>query len=150
MTVRENVAKLIKDLVLPELQGLRGEVRQVAMRLDAVEKRLEDFNDRFQSIDQHLVDQSRRIDEQGGRIDALRTELTARIDEQGRRIDELRVELSARVDQQTARIDQLNLRVDQISTQLGDLKIEVGLLRQEQAVVNDLVRRVGQLEARAA
>jgi chromosome segregation ATPase len=136
MTVRENVAKLLKDLVLPEIQALRGQVGRIEIRLDAVEKRLDDFAGRFQAIDQHLVDQSRRIDE-------LRTELAARI-------DGVREELTTRIDQQTARIDQLNLRVDHLSVQVGNLAQEVGALRQDREVVGDLVRRVGQLEAKVA
>jgi predicted nucleic acid-binding Zn-ribbon protein len=118
MSVTEAVIEAIKDLVLPELNALKGAVSIIAVRIEVIEKRLDDFNGRFQAIDNHLLDQSRRVDELrselsvriddvrndlGARIDALRGEMTARIDQQTARIDELRGELTARIDQQTAR-----------------------------------------------
>ncbi len=136
MPVRDNLTKVLKDLILPELQGLRAEVSKVVMRLDVVETRLADFSARFQAIDQHLVDQSRRIDES-------RIEMMARI-------DEIRVELSGRIDQQTARIDQQTARIDQLMAQQGTLLHEVAALRQDREVLGDLLRRVGRLEEHAA
>ena len=82
MPVRDNLTKVLKDLILPELQGIRAEVSKLGSRIDVVENRLADFSARFQAIDQHLVDQSRRIDE-------LRTEVMTRIDQQNLRIDQL-------------------------------------------------------------
>ena len=136
MPVRDNFTNVLKDLILPELQGIRGEVSKLGSRLDVVENRLTDFAARFQAIDQHLVDQSRRIDE-------LRTEVMARIDQLSTRMDDLRAELSGRIDQQ-------NLRIDQLMAQQATILHEVAALRQDREVVGDLIRRVSRLEEHAA
>jgi len=125
MPVRDNLTKVLKDLILPELQGIRGEVSKLGSRLDVVENRLADFSARFQAIDQHLVDQSRRI-------------------------DELRTEVMTRIDQLSTRIDQQNLRIDQLMAQQATILHEVAALRQDREVVGDLVRRVSRLEEHAA
>ena len=125
MPVRDNLTKVLKDLILPELHGIRGEVSKLGTRLDVVETRLADFSARFQAIDQHLVDQSRRI-------------------------DELRTEVMTRIDQLSTRIDQQNLRIDQLMAQQATILHEVAALRQDREVVGDLVRRVSRLEAHAA
>ena len=132
MPVRDNLTKVLKDLILPELQGIRGEVSKLGSRLDVVENRLADFSARFQAIDQHLVDQSRRIDE-------LRTEVMTRIAQQ-----------TAHIDQLSTRIDQQNLRIDQLMAQQATILHEVAALRQDREVVGDLVRRVSRLEEHAA
>jgi hypothetical protein len=49
--VRENIAKVLKDLILPELHTLRSEVSKLGTRLDAVDNRLADFSGRFHAID---------------------------------------------------------------------------------------------------
>jgi len=125
MPVRDNLTRVLKDLILPELQGIRGEVSKLDRRLDVVENRLADFSARFQAIDQHVVDQSRRI-------------------------DELRTEVMTRIDQLSTRIDQQNLRIDQLMAQQATILHEVAALRQDREVVGDLVRRVSRLEEHAA
>jgi uncharacterized protein (DUF3084 family) len=131
MAVRENVTKVLKDLILPEFRVLRSEIGKLGTRLDAVENRLADFSERFQAIDarfqsmetrflaidQHLVDQSRRIDE-------LRAELTVRLDHQ-------------------------NARIDQVIAQVAAVGQEVVALRHDREVVGDILRRVSRLEAAA-
>ena len=125
MPVRDNLTKVLKDLILPELQGIRGEVLKLGARLDGVENRLADFSARFQAIDQHLVDQSCRI-------------------------DELRTEVMARIDQLSSRIDHQSIRIDQLMAQQATILHEVATLRQDREVVGDLVRRVSRLEEHAA
>lgn len=136
MGMRETLTEVLKDLVLPELDTLKGEVGKLGVRLDAVEKRLEDFNSRFQGVDQHLIDQSRRIDETNQRIDAMKTDLTARI-------DKVNADLTARIDQQTVRIDGL-------TTQVATLAQEVAALRRDGAVMADILRRLARLEDKVA
>ena len=143
MPVRDNLTKVLKDLILPELQGIRGEVSKLGTRLDVVETRLADFSARFQAIDQHLVDQSRRIDESRTEVTARIDQQTARIDQLSTRMDDLRAELSGRIDQQ-------NVRIDQLMAQQATILHEVAALRQDREVVGDLVRRVSRLEAHAA
>jgi hypothetical protein len=109
MSMKDAIVEAIKDLVLPELGAIKGAVSLVAVRIEVVEKRLDDSNNsRFQAIDNHLLDQSRRI-------------------------DGLRAELSARIDQQTARIDALTERVgtlaEEVSTQRRDSNVLADILR---------------------
>ena len=154
MAVKDTLIEVLKDLVLPELETLKGAVGQLQVRLTTVEQRLDDFRSRFQAIDQHLLDQSRRIDdiraELTTRIDTLRAELTARM-------DETRADLTARIDQQTARIDQQAARFDQqaarldgLTTQVAALAQEVQKLRQDGAVMADVLRRLAVLEGKVA
>jgi chromosome segregation ATPase len=163
MGMKETIIEALKDLVLPELDEIKGEVKRNGVRLDAVERRLDDFASRFQGIDQHLLDQSRRIDATNQRIDQLRadlttridtinTELTARIDkvntELADRIDRVNMELTARIDQQAVRIDRLNTdlvaqiekvdtnltaRIDQQATRIDGLTGQVSALAQQMA-----------------
>ncbi|PIP40161.1 hypothetical protein CO110_00875 [Candidatus Desantisbacteria bacterium CG_4_9_14_3_um_filter_40_11] len=58
----EKTKKIIQDIVLPELEVIKGENRDIKTILELTNKRLDDINS-------HLVDQSRRIDETNKRID---------------------------------------------------------------------------------
>jgi methyl-accepting chemotaxis protein len=125
MAVKDTLIEVLKDLVLPELETLKGAVGQLQVRLTTVEQRLDDFRSRFQAIDQHLLDQSRRI-------------------------DEIRAELTARIDQQTARIDQQAARIDALTAQVAAVAQEVQKLRQDGAVMADVLRRLAVLESKVA
>gem|GEM_PF-6113369 len=79
----------IKDFLIPELEGIRHEIRNRNVPIDSIKKRLD-------SIDAYLIEQSRRtdytnkrIDDTNTKIDHMRDELTKRIDDSNRRIDEL-------------------------------------------------------------
>src|SRR5207244_11817873 len=80
MGMKETLIEVLKDLVLPELDALKGQVGKLEVRLTAVEQRLEDFSSRLQGIDLHLVDQSSSIEETNRRIDQLNTELHGHLD----------------------------------------------------------------------
>ena len=136
MGMRETLIEILKDLVLPELDALKGQVGKLEVRLAAVEQRLEDFGSRFQGVDQHLVDQSRRIDETNQRLDKLNADLTARI-------DKVNADLTARHDQQTMRIDGLTIQVAALAQGLGEL-------RRDREVIGDILRRLAQLETKVA
>jgi chaperonin cofactor prefoldin len=151
MGMKETIVEALKDLVLPELDELKGELKRQGVRLEAVERRLDDFAGRFQGIDQHLIDQSRRIDE-------LRTELTTRIDkvhtELIARTDNLHADLVARTDKVdadlTARIDQQSIRIDSLTTQMAALAQELAGLRRDQQVQGDILQRLRRLEDKVA
>jgi septal ring factor EnvC (AmiA/AmiB activator) len=74
MEIKEAISSVLKDLIVPELDQIRAENREIRTLLSMTNKRLDDVN-------LHLADQSRRID-------ALREELSHRIDETNKRIDE--------------------------------------------------------------
>jgi chromosome segregation ATPase len=147
MGMKETIVEALKDLVLPALDELKGELKRQGVRLDAVERRLDDFGSRFQGIDQHLLDQSRRIDETNQRMDQLRAELTARI-------DKVHTELIVRTDKVnadlTARIDQQALRIDGLTAQIAALAQELAGLRRDQEVQADILQRLRRLEDKAA
>lgn len=100
MEILEAVRSMIKELVVPELDMIKDESRDIKSRLDLTNKRLDDIN-------LHLADQSRRID-------AVREELGKRIDATNDRIDAAREELGKRIDTTNTRIDGTNKRMDQL------------------------------------
>jgi len=126
---KETVVTAIKDFILPEL-------KEMGIRLDAVEKRLSDING-------HLVDQSRRIDETNKRVD----ETNKRIDNLGAKltdkIDEVRTEL-------TGRIDTTNNRIDQLTFQVGKIAQEMERIKREESVTSDILTRLRTLEQKTA
>ncbi|MBU1487870.1 hypothetical protein KKH56_07485 [bacterium] len=64
MDIGEKVRKVIQELVLPELEIIKAENKEIKNILGFTNKRLDDINI-------HLIDQSRRIDETNKRIDKL-------------------------------------------------------------------------------
>ncbi|MFH0995371.1 MAG: hypothetical protein V1844_07750 [Pseudomonadota bacterium] len=95
MDVIEGVRAAIKEMMLPELDHIREENKEIKATLVMINKRLDDVN-------LHLADQSRRIDavreELGRRIDAVREELGARIDATNNRIDSVSEKFDIRMD----------------------------------------------------
>ena len=96
MEIVEKIKKIIQELILPELEIIKGENAEIKTILQFTNKRIDDINT-------HLIDQSRRIDETNKRID----ETNKRIDETNKRIDDLRVELRDEIAKNNMRIDRL-------------------------------------------
>lgn len=97
----------IKDFLIPELESIRQE--QSAIR------------DRLNTIDLHLVDQSRRIDVLSQRIDETNKridEANKRIDETNKRIDKVHDDLLARIDETNKRLDETNMQIDKVRSDL--------------------------------
>jgi hypothetical protein len=132
MEIAEIIRNALKDLIVPELDRIREESREVKALLTLTNKRLDDVN-------LHLADQSRRID-------AVREELSQRIDETNNRIDAVREELSQRIDQTNNRLDENNKRMDRL--------YEVIVRREEHVTVVERVtvleREVNELKRRLA
>jgi len=126
MDIVENIKKTIADLILPELEIIKGENREIKVTLELTNKRLDDTNKRIDDINTHLVEQSRRIDETNKRID----ETNKRIDETNKRIDELRVELRDEIAKNNIRIDETNMRIDETNKRIDRL-YEVIVRREE-------------------
>ena len=126
---KETVVTAIKDFILPEL-------KEMGIRLDAVEKRLSDING-------HLVDQSQRIEETNKRIDGT-----------NKRIDNLRAELTDKIDEVrtelTGRIDTTNNRIDQLTFQGGKIAQEMERIKREESVTSDILTRLRTLEQKTA
>jgi uncharacterized coiled-coil protein SlyX len=93
MEIKEAVGAVLKELIVPELDTIKGENKEIKAILTLTNKRLDDINI-------HLADQSRRID-------ALREELTQRVDETNKKMEVVRVELTQRIDETNKRLDRL-------------------------------------------
>ena len=128
MDIKEAVGSVLKELIVPELNKIKEENREIKTTLVLTNKRLDDIN-------LHLADQSRRID-------SVREELSERIDETNKRIDET-----------NNRIDETNNRIDSVRDNLGgkidetnkriDRLYEVIVRRDEHSKLD---RRVAKLE----
>ena len=110
MDAKEAMLSAMKEWMLPELNSIREDYKNIKTTLDLTNKRLDDIN-------AHLVDQGRRIDE-------TRAELSSRIDETraelSSRIDETRAELKAEIQKNTERIDETNKRIDDTNKRIDD------------------------------
>ena len=120
MNIKEAVISALKELIIPELNSIREENREIKAILTLTNKRLDDHN-------AHLTDLSRRIDETNKRIDGLKVELkeeisknTSRIDEINKRIDRLyevivkkeeHIDLVVRVTKLEEKLKEIEVRV---------------------------------------
>ena len=138
MEIGESIKKVIQELILPELNIIKGEYKEIKLLLGAVNTRLDDmniqFNKRLDDMNIHIVDQSRRIDETNKRIDVVRKELTERIDvvreKLTERIDEVREELSQKIYETNERIDGLRDEIGETNNRINRL-YEVIVRREE-------------------
>ncbi|MBW2167558.1 MAG: hypothetical protein JRG74_16200 [Deltaproteobacteria bacterium] len=132
MDIKEAVGSVLKELIVPELNKIKDESKEVKTTLVLTNKRLDDIN-------LHLADQSRRID-------SVREELSERIDETNKRIDSVREELSERIDETNKRIDSvredLGGKIDETNKRIDRL-YEVIVRRDEHSMLD---RRVAKLE----
>lgn len=136
MEITETIRNALKDLIVPELDRIKEESREIKTILSLTNKRLDDVN-------VHLADQSRRID-------ALREELSQRIDQTNQRIDAVRADLTQRNDAVRADIAQ---RSDENGKRMDRL-YEVIVRREEHVMVVERVaaleREVNELKRRLA
>ncbi|EFI32819.1 putative coiled-coil protein [Desulfonatronospira thiodismutans ASO3-1] len=168
MDAKEAMLSAMKEWMLPELNSIREDYKNIKTTLDITNKRLDDMI-------AHLVDQGRRIDETraelSSRIDETRAELKAeiqknteridetnkridetnkRIDDTNNRIDDTRAELKAEIQKNTERIDYTNARIDNLAREVAEARGDLNKALSDKVVVQDLVERVGRLETRAA
>ena len=111
--VVEKAKKIIQDIVLPELEVIKGENRDIKTILELTNKRLDD-------ITAHLVDQSRRIDE-------MNRSLIARIDETNKRIDETnnRINRLYEVIVRREEHDKLEIKIVKIEQDIVEIKEKI-------------------------
>jgi len=118
MDIIEGVRVAMKEMMLPELDRIREDNKEIKATLFMINKRLDDVN-------LHLADQSRRID-------AAREEMSGRIDLLSVRIDSLHENLGGRIDSMAQKFD---TRMDRL--------YEVIVRRDEHALAE---RRIATLE----
>ena len=136
MEIMEGIRTALKELIVPELDKIKEENREIRAILEVTNKRLDDVNT-------HLADQSRRIDsvreELGQRIGSVREELSGDIKGTNDRIDSLRERLSGDIKGTNDRIDRLYeviVRRDehqQVVLRLMDLEREVREIKRQLA-----------------
>jgi chromosome segregation ATPase len=107
MEIMEGIRAALKELILPELDRIREENREIRAILEVTNKRLDDVNT-------HLADQSRRID-------SLREELSNDIKGTNNRIDRLYEVIVRREEHQQVamRLTDLEKEVREIKRQLA-------------------------------
>ena len=103
MDIKKAVGSVLKELIVPELNKIKDENKEIKTTLVLTNKRLDDIN-------LHLADQSRRID-------SVREELGGKIDETNKRIDRL-YEVIVRRDEHSS----LDQRVVKLEFALNNLK----------------------------
>lgn len=143
MDMKEAVVATFREYLLPELESLKSGQTRITSDIAAVNKRLDDVN-------QHLSDQSRRIDavreELNGNINAVREELNGNI-------NAVREELNHRMDETNKRMDETNKRIDETNKRLDRL-YEVIVRRDEHAAIvikiNELDHEVREIKQRLA
>ena len=102
--IKNIVKSAIKEMILPEFDALKAEVRGNHDALVITNKRLDDMNAR-------MVEMSRRIDKLNEKIDKVNSDLNSKI-------DKINSDLVARIDKVNsdlvARIDDINRRIDSL------------------------------------
>ena len=139
MDIKKAVGSVLKELIVPELNKIKDENKEIKTILVLTNKRLDDINlhlaDQSRRIDSVREELSKRIDETNNRIDSVKDELTKRIDETNNRIDSVRDDLGGKIDETNKRIDRLyevivkrdehsslDRRVVKLEFELNDLK----------------------------
>ena len=106
MDIGETIRKAIQDFILPELEAIRAENKEIKTTLEITNKMLDDINI-------HLADQSRRIDnlraELTQRIDNIHRDMIKRIDETNNRINRLYEVIVRREEQEKLEIRVMRL-----------------------------------------
>ncbi len=104
MDTKEIIAKVLQELILPELAVIKHDNAEIKAVLNVTNKRLDDFNN-------HLIEQSRRIDDTNKRIDDLSTKFDSKLDDLSTKFDSKLDNLSTKFD---SKLDDLNNRMNQL------------------------------------
>ena len=95
MDTKEIISKLLQELILPELAVIKHDNAEIKAVLNVTNKRLDDFNN-------HLIEQSRRIDDTNKRIDDLNAKFESKL-------DDLNAKFESKLDDLNDRMNQLYL-----------------------------------------
>ncbi len=127
MDIKEAIVSALKEIIVPELNDIKKNIKDLEAKLEFTNKRLDDVNKRLDDMNAHLIDQSRRID-------AVRSELTEKV-------ESVRSEL-------TTRIDETNRRIDQLVFQMKNISQEMERIKREEKTTADILYRIERLERR--
>ena len=118
MEIKAAVIEALKELIVPELTGMKSDIQELKSVQHVMNKRLDDHN-------QHLIELSRRIDATNDRIDAtnnridkINADMIERFDTINDRIENIRSDLILCIDKLNsdliARSDKNNDRINQL------------------------------------
>jgi len=135
LNVKEAVLAALKELIVPEIQGIKREQGEIKVALNLTNKRLDDIN-------AHLVDQSRRIDDTNKRIDETNQRIAKVHADLIQRIDKVYADLIKRIDVVNQRIDETNQRIDKVH---ADLIQRIDVISQRIDETNHAMIRLSEL-----
>ena len=156
MDTKEIIAKALQEFILPELDTIKHDNAEIKAVLNVTNKRLDDFNN-------HLVGQSKRIDDINKRIDAMNDKFEAKFDAINDKFDAINDKLNAMNDKFEAKFDAMNDKFeakfdiindkfDAINDRINQLylvivrrdehdKIEVKVMMLEEKI-NDIIKKL--------
>ena len=146
MDIKESIVAALKEFVLPEINMIKEESKEIKAILGITNKRLDDMNTHLADQSRRIDEMNKRIDETNKRIDAVRDELVGRIDETNKRIDEAIGKLAARYDNLS---DGLNRLYEVIVRREEHAELQGRLFKLE-GKYEDMEKEIGQLKANLA
>ncbi len=120
MDMGETIRKVVQELIVPELEIIKAEGKEVKTILEFTNKRIDDVNKRIDDVNLHLVDQSRRIDELRIELKDEIAKTNMRIDETNKRIDRL-YEVIVRRDE----YDKLEMKIMMVEQEMSQIKLKM-------------------------
>lgn len=100
MDIKTAVLEALKELIVPDLDELKSDVRELKAVQQVTNKRIDDLNG-------HSLDHSRGLDQVRNEINQVRNEIDQLRTELTERMDSLNNSLSTRIDVTNERIDRL-------------------------------------------
>jgi len=117
MEFMESIRAAFKELILPELDRIKEENREIRAILEVTNKRLDDVNI-------HLADQSRRIDSLRGE---LNSEISSLRSELGSEISSLRSELGSEISSVRSELgSEINSLRSELGSEISSVRSELG------------------------
>ena len=91
LNLYQNLKQAIQDVIAPEMQQLRGDIKALSAKIDAVHQELtltQAFTNRqFDAMDRRFSDMDKRFDEVDKRFNALKDDIDRRFDAVDKRLD---------------------------------------------------------------
>ena len=133
MPVYDQVKQALQDVLAPEIQALKAEIKRLDERITGLEEKMVV---RLEGLQQEMVVQIKRLEERisggEGKMESLRNELLAEIKRVDGKVDNVKNELLAEIRRVDATMEGLGREVRtalEIRERLAALEAKVGLSR---------------------
>ncbi len=154
--MKDAIREAIKELLIPELNEIKASSHRLEGRVDEISSRIGDTNLQLVELSRRVDETNNRIGETNNRIDAVREELSKRIDTINAdligRIDTINADLTGRIDtintDLIGRIDGQTARIDVLSEQVSELRMDFAEFKGREKLIEDLTTRVNRLESK--